>query len=197
MLRLYDSGRVSPLRPARPDVVRVGGVPDLRTLVICDLVRRVCGLHKLRTIGIWPEVPGTADLNIRPAELSSGGVDVEVRTARWSAPHLNDKDPLALRLALLSVHYRADAAVEPGERHLTDLRRQVASWASAPGRPADADYVAEAMTAFDDDLDVPAVFQLLERLTHDETVSEGAKFETAIHLDLALGLDLVRLIGHT
>lgn len=109
-------------------------------------------------------------------------------------------DPLAVRLALLTRHYRSDvdlsrADLEEAETSLTSWRRQVAHWAESPGRPVSQEYVREAVAALDDDLDTPAVFPVLFRLAEDAALPPGAKFETMIKLDMILGLDLVALVG--
>lgn len=217
MLRLYDTGtgRVEEITSTRPGVVRVSCHGGLRTLVVGDVIRRLLGHHRLRTIGIWDDVPGAADLNVRPAELTpaeagakngpaADGDAADVRigdtVASSTPPALDDLDPLAARLAMLARHYRADveldrAALAEAESTLVRLRRTVATWADAPGRPPVAAYVDEAVEALDADLDSPAVFALLDRLAQDASTPPGAKFETVIRLDMILGLDLVRLVG--
>jgi len=109
-----------------------------------------------------------------------------------------DVDPLAVRLAMLSVRYRApmepDAASGASDR-LRRWRELVASWANSPGKPMSAGHVTAAAEAFDDDLDTPAVLSLLDRLADDPEVPPGSKFETFAYLDLILGLDLVSAIG--
>jgi hypothetical protein len=204
VLCLYDpvSGVVQELALARADVVRVSCAGGLRELLVSDLVRRVSMHHRLRVVGIWDDVPGSAELNVRPAEFTEGEADVRVGETVGSAtlaPH-DGLDPLAVRLALLKKHYRTDITLD---RHdldeaageLTSLRRLVARWAEAPGRPISKAYVDEAVTALDADLDTAAVFPVFARLAEDTSVTDGAKFETAIKLDMILGLDLVALVG--
>lgn len=204
MLRLYDpgTGRVEPIAPARPGVVRVACAGGLRPLVVGDLVRRLLGHHRMRVIGIWPAVPGAADLGVRPADRPAGEADLHVGEAvgRCALPPFDGLDPLAVRLALLRSHYRADLALDDGElagagTELTAWRRRVAGWAESPGRPPSRPYVDEAVAALDADLDTPAAFAVLARLADDDAVPPGAKFETVISLDMILGLDLVRLVG--
>lgn len=204
MLRLYDgqTGSVEELRTERPGVLRVSCARELRSLLVGDLVRRTAGHHGLRTIGVWADLPGASDLNVRPPELSEGEADVHVgdTVGRCSIAARDGLDPLAVRLALLTRHYRTD--VDLGEddlgeaaEELTSLRRTVASWAEAPGKALNREYVDEAVGALDDDLDSPTVFAVLARLCRDDAVPPGAKFETAIKLDMILGLDLVGLVG--
>lgn len=204
MLRLYDgkTGSVEEIRTARPGVLRVSCARELRSLLVGDLVRRTAGHHGLRTIGVWADVPGASDLNVRPPEFSEGAADVHVgdTVGRCSIAPTDGLDPLAVRLALLTRHYRTD--VDLGEEdlreaaeELTSLRRTVAGWAESPGRPPSGEYVGEAVAALDDDLDSPTAFAVLARLGRDEAVPPGARFETAIKLDMILGLDLVGLVG--
>jgi cysteinyl-tRNA synthetase len=204
VLRLYDekTRSVEEITTARAGVVRVSCAGDLRSLVVGDLIRRIADHHRLRAIGIWPDVPGAAALNVRPAELTSGEADVHVgeTVGRCSLASGDDLDPLAVRLALLTRHYRADADLsredlEEADSSLARWRRQVAGWAESPGRPLNREYVAEAVTALDVDLDTPSVFPVLSRLADDTSVPPGAKFETVIKLDMILGLDLVALVG--
>lgn len=205
MLRLYDekTGNVEDLTLARPGVVRISSAGELRPLLVADLIRRVASHHRLRPIGIWAAAPEAEELNVRPAELTSGEADVHVGSTvgRCSLRDGHDgRDPLAVRLALLTRHYRTDVdlSVEDlrtAEEELTSWRRQVAGWAESPGKALNRAYVDEAVAALDSDLDVPGVFPVLSRLADDTDVDPGAKFETVIKLDMILGLDLVALVG--
>jgi hypothetical protein len=204
VLRLYDgkTGSVEEIRTARPGVLRVSCARELRSLLVGDLIRRTAGHHGLRTIGVWADVPGASDLNVRPPELSEGEADVHVgeTVGRCSIASADGLDPLAVRLALLTRHYRTDVDLgvedlKEAAGELTALRRTVAGWAESPGRPPSGEYVDEAVAALDDDLGSPAVFDVLERLGRDDAVPPGAKFETAIKLDMILGLDLPGFVG--
>jgi hypothetical protein len=204
VLRLYDpaTGRVDEITAARPNVVRISCTGGLRPLLVGDLVRRVTAYHRLRAIGIWDDVPGASDLNIRPAELTSGTADVYIgeTVGRCSLAPSDGLDPLAARLALLSCHYRSEVSLgrqdlAEADSSLTSWRRHVAGWAESPSKPPSQEYVAEAVAALDADLDTPSVFPVLDRLAGDASVPPGAKFETAIKLDMILGLDLVGLVG--
>lgn len=204
MLRLYDgkTRSVEEITSARPDVVRVSCEADLRSMVVGDLIRRVIPQHGLRAIGIWTPVPGAADLNVPPAELTSGEADVHVgeTVGRWSLASHDGLDPLAVRFALLTHHYRSDVDLsredlDEAASSLTSWREQVAEWAESPGKALSREYVAEAMTALDFDLDTQSVFPVLSRLAEDTSLAPGAKFETVIKLDMVLGLDLVALVG--
>jgi hypothetical protein len=182
--------------------VRISSAGELRPLLVADLIRRVTGHHRLRPIGIWPAAPEAEELNVRPAELTSGEADVHVgeTVGRCSLPTRDGRDPLAVRLALLTRHYRTDVDLSgedlrEADESLTSWRRQVAGWAESPGKALNRDYVGEAVAALDFDLDTPRVFPVLSRLAEDASVAPGAKFETVIKLDMILGLDLVALVG--
>ena len=203
-MRLYDekTGNVEDLTLARPGVVRIASTGELRPLLVADLIRRVAGHHRLRPIAIWAAAPEAEELNVRPAELTSGEADVHVggTVGRCSLPPLDGRDPLAVRLALLMRHYRTDVDLSgedlrEADESLTFWRRQVAGWAESPGKALSRAYVDEAVAALDSDLDTPRVFPVLSRLADDASVDPGAKFETAIKLDMILGLDLVALVG--
>jgi len=108
-------------------------------------------------------------------------------------------DPLALRLALLSVPLgrQADltkAALIDAARTLTSLRRSVAEWAESRSAPVPA-HVAASMRAAFDDLDTAAVVALLGSLATDATMPAGAGFEAVAYADRVLGLELTREIG--
>ncbi|MBP2707674.1 cysteine--tRNA ligase [Microbispora sp. RL4-1S] len=109
-------------------------------------------------------------------------------------------DPLAVRLALLERHYRAPArltwdALRAADATLRRWRRRVAEWAESPSRPIDAGYAGRIDDAFDDDLDVPLASRLLGELERDDSVAAGSRFETFLHVDHVLGLDLSAEIG--
>lgn len=204
MLRLYDgkTGSVEEIATARAGVMRVSCAGDLRSLLVGDLIRRLAGHHGLRTVGVWADVPGAAELNVRPAELPEGASDVHVgeTVGRCTLPPADGLDPLAVRFALLTRHYRDDVDLDEEDLANADLaltawRRQVAGWAESPGKPLNREYVAEAVAALDDDLNTPNAFGVLTRLAEDASVPPGSRFETVIKLDMILGLDLVGLVG--
>ena len=77
---------------------------------------------------------------------------------------------------------------------VADWRRRVARWAEQPSRPIPARLAEMAQAAFGD-LDTVAAIALLRSLADDEGVPDGAKFETFLHVDRVLGLDLPSDIG--
>ena len=213
MLRLYDTrtGTTNELRPG-PLRIHVHGV-DPRVHVTADVLRRVAARRGHQVlIGHSGPVPewDPAELNVQPMEWPPGDADLHVGAVPAGADggfvavapapsSWADADPPAVRLAMVSTHYRTP--IEPGRAldvqadRLRRWREQVAAWANSPGKPMCADYVAQANAAFDDDLDTPAVLVLLDRLADDPEIPPGSKFETFVHLDLILALDLVSAIG--
>ncbi|MEV4455235.1 cysteine--tRNA ligase [Microbispora sp. NPDC049633] len=109
-------------------------------------------------------------------------------------------DPLAVRLALLEHHYRRPVdltwdALRAADEELRRLRRRVAEWAESPSRPIDDAHAERVQRALDDDLDTPEALRLLRDLEADESVTPGSKFETFLHFDHVLALDLPADIG--
>lgn len=125
------------------------------------------------------------------------GVRVEVAPADWDAV---PPEPAALRLALLgharheAVTLGADALAEAAGT-LARLRAQVAAWATRPSRPVPEAVRGRLRTAWEDDLDVPAVLEELRAAGHAPDLPDGARFETYAYADRLLGLDLVRDVG--
>ncbi|GAA4926683.1 cysteinyl-tRNA synthetase [Nonomuraea thailandensis] len=109
-------------------------------------------------------------------------------------------DPLAVRMAFLEHRYRQQMnltwdTLKAADRTLRRWRSRVAEWAESVSAPLSREYADRAESAFDDDLDTPAALRVLRELERDEAVAPGAKFETFLHLDQVLGLDLSTDIG--
>jgi cysteinyl-tRNA synthetase len=109
-------------------------------------------------------------------------------------------DPLALRLFFLSGRYRQQmnltaGALSAADKRLRRWRALVAEWAESPSKPMCAGYIERIYAAFDDDLDTPSALVALGELEKDDSIPAGSKFETFVHLDRLLGLDLARDIG--
>jgi len=109
------------------------------------------------------------------------------------------QDPLAVRFALMSfpVHQPADLTddvLASAHQAVGDWRRRVARWAEQPSRPIPARLAEMARAAFGD-LDTAAAIALLRGLADDQSVPDGAKFETFLYVDRVLGLDLPSEIG--
>jgi hypothetical protein len=127
------------------------------------------------------------------------GVRVAVAPVHSEAPP-QEADPTALRLALLSrrrtVPVRLDAAAL-ADAHDTLVRRRqaVAAWARQPSRPIPDEARARLRTAWEDDLDIPAVLEVLTWVETVPDLPDGARFETYAYADRLLGLDLTRDLG--
>lgn len=109
-------------------------------------------------------------------------------------------DPLAVRLAFMEHHYRRQMnltwdTLREADRTLRTWRRRVAEWAESPSRPIAREHADHIQQAFEDDLDTPLVLRLLHELERDESTPPGARFETFLHFDHLLGLDLSVDIG--
>jgi hypothetical protein len=157
--------------------------------------------------------PGPAE-PVRSGEIMVGTCRVAAGQVKFSsgerdpapAPlHLSDLagqglDPLALRLAFLSGSYREAAdltwdALREADRMLRRWRERVAEWAESPSKPLHRPVTAQVGTAFDDDLDTPAALRALAGLEQDPAIPNGSKFESFLHADQLLALDLPRDIG--
>jgi hypothetical protein len=111
----------------------------------------------------------------------------------------HEDEPLAVRLALMSVPYHQPADLT--EQALADARAtvgcwrlRVAHWAESPSRPVPAQIAETARAAFDD-LDTVSALGLLRGLADDDSVPAGARFESFLYADRILSLDLPRDIG--
>jgi cysteinyl-tRNA synthetase len=145
-----------------------------------------------------PEEPGrasepSAEAAKVPGELS-GGPSV------FAPGPLLDGDPAVLRLALLarrrSEPVRLDArALDEARETLDRWRRVVAEWARQPSRPVPDEVRARLRAAWEDDLDVPGVLRVLRWVEGEPELPDGARFETYVHADRLLGLDLARDLG--
>ncbi|MEU6140947.1 hypothetical protein ABZ848_11355 [Streptomyces sp. NPDC047081] len=118
-----------------------------------------------------------------------------------SAPAIPEvADPGVLRLALLSHHRSVPvplgaAALAEAHDTLVRWRRAVAGWARQPSRPIPEEARVRLRTAWEDDLDTPAVLQVLTWVESAAELPDGARFETYAFADRLLGLDLTRDLG--
>lgn len=111
----------------------------------------------------------------------------------------DERDPLSVRLALISLPYQEPAGLAEGMlaragEALSGWRQRVAEWAESPSRPVPG-RIAEPVQAAFGDLDTVSVLSLLRGLALDADVPPGAKFEAFVYADRILGLDLARDIG--
>ncbi|MGW3845518.1 hypothetical protein [Streptomyces fagopyri] len=122
------------------------------------------------------------------------GVRVEVAPVRGTADHT------LLRMILLATPRRqpldlAAADLDGARETLARWRKAVAGWATRPSRPVPEHVRQELRAAWEDDLDVPAVLEVLRRVEHAGDIPDGARFETYAYADRLLGLELTRDIG--
>ncbi|EPJ35742.1 hypothetical protein STAFG_7210 [Streptomyces afghaniensis 772] len=113
---------------------------------------------------------------------------------------LGGVDPAVLRLALLARHHSAPVRLEAdvlGEAQATLARWRgaVARWARRPSRPVPDDVRRRLRDAWDDDLDVPRVLDVLRGVENEPDLPDGARFETYAYADRLLGLELTRDLG--
>ena len=136
---------------------------------------------------------------VSEAGADRDGVRVAVAPVRPEAPP-PEADPTALRLALLSRHrgvpLRLDAAaLADAHASLVSRRRAVARWARQPSRPIPDEVRARLRAAWEDDLDIPAVLEVLAWVENEPDLPDGARFETYAYADRLLGLELTRDVG--
>ncbi|MEH0627854.1 hypothetical protein [Streptomyces stelliscabiei] len=108
----------------------------------------------------------------------------------------------ALRLALLShprrtpVTLDATTLTEAADR-LDHWRKSVAAWATQPSKPVPEPVRQALRDAWEDDLDVRAMLDVLRGVEGARDIPDGARFETYAYADRLLGLELTREIGAT
>lgn len=143
-------------------------------------------------------VPSDTDTDTDTDIGSGSGVTVEV------APVTGTGEPAAtgaaLRLALLSHPRRTPvtldaAALAEAAGALDHWRKAVAAWATRPSKPIPESARQALRDAWEDDLDVRAVFDVLRDVEGARDMPDGARFETYAYADRLLGLELTREIG--
>ena len=142
--------------------------------------------------GVFIGVGPVADRTRR--EASGGEAELEASGG-------GGRDPLVLRLALLSRSHRqpvtlTQAVLADAAESIGRWRRRVAEWAGEPSKPIPAEAARKIRNAFDDDLNTVAALDVLYSMESGQDVSAGAKFETFVFVDRVLGLELAREIGH-
>ncbi|MFI6376794.1 hypothetical protein [Streptomyces sp. NPDC050546] len=141
---------------------------------------------------------------------ATGGVRIEVAPAHIDGapahpgnpgtPDGTGIDPGVLRLALLARHHSAPALLEAAafdeaRGTLARWRGAVARWARRPSRPVPDEVRGRLRDAWEDDLDVPRVLDVLRHVENEPELPDGARFETYAYADRLLGLDLTRELG--
>ncbi|MFF1448943.1 hypothetical protein ACFVYF_12445 [Streptomyces sp. NPDC058274] len=223
MLRITDArtGEPTDAVVARRGLTRVeahvsgAGTTALRVLLVADVLARALEIGgtpvvtladppaELRAraleLGIRPPeahtaLGGQAVHVLGPDDTAGDGIHVEVAPAHGTA------EPAVLRLALLSRPRREpadlDAAALTAARDLLSRwRKAVANWATRPSRPVPEEVRQQLRAAWEDDLDVPAVLDVLHRVEAAGELPDGARFETYAYADRLLGIELTRDIG--
>jgi len=152
---------------------------------------------------VWHSVrvgPVTFAARSDDARSDDARSDDSASSAELSALADRGLDPLALRLALMSCHHAEPANLTWGVLTDADLalrrwRELVAEWAESPSRPMCAEVTSQVAAAFDGDLDTPTALRALRALENDPQIPPGSKFESFLHADQLLALDLPREIG--
>ncbi|MFE8948331.1 hypothetical protein [Streptomyces sp. NPDC007856] len=174
------------------------------------------GLGEAQTIHVTTEIPDTSGGGpvawVAPMEwtgepVGGPGADpaaghVPEPAAHPTLPDLLSglSDPAALRLALLRVPRGEPvrlglAVLEEAAGRLDRWRRAVAGWARQPSRPVPDEVRARLRSAWEDDLDLPGVLEVLRDVESAPDLPDGARFETYVYADRLLALDLARDLG--
>ncbi|HEY5857673.1 MAG TPA: hypothetical protein VIW24_27480 [Aldersonia sp.] len=109
-------------------------------------------------------------------------------------------DPSTLRCVLLATHYAQQVPlttqrITDAARLLHRWRERVAEWSTHVSVKMPAGIIDAASRAFDRNLEVPTVLDLMRDVESDAAIAPGAKFETFVHLDRVLAFDLIRYLG--
>lgn len=148
--------------------------------------------------------PARAGVSAVPARrvLRVGAVSLRGRRGSALTPDLltHDRDPLAVRLALLHVPCSSPAVLSLARLHRADetlerWRVKVAGWREMPAAPAPGDSVEAMRERLLSGLDTGAVLRQLHRLEIDPHLASGSKYDAFTSLDRVLALDLRRLVG--
>jgi hypothetical protein len=112
---------------------------------------------------------------------------------------LSGQDPLAVRLALISLPRHQPAELTAGVladavQTLGEWRHRIAKWAEFPSG-AIPDQAAAAFAEAFGNLDIAAVLRLLRGMAANETLLPGPRFEAFVYADRVLAVDLPSHIG--
>ncbi|MFI6856448.1 hypothetical protein [Streptomyces sp. NPDC050416] len=136
-----------------------------------------------------------------PAGEPAESADSDPSSGRSVGPGpLGGVEPTVLRLALFTRHHNAPVrlgadVLREAEATLVRWRGAVARWARRPSRPVPDDVRGRLRDAWDDDLDVPRVLDVLRDVENEPDLPDGARFETYAYADRLLGLELTRDLG--
>jgi len=224
VLRITDARSGEPV-DIRPGLTRVhahvagADTSALRVLLVADVLARALELGRVPVVTVADASVALRaradDLGIRRAEPDTPGVGralhvigaqdtapegVCLEVAPATGPADSTAPSSAVRLALLARPRRdpvdlGPAALAEAEGTLVRWREAVAGWATRPSRPVPDRVHNDLRAAWEDDLDLPAVLEVLRRVENADDVPDGARFETYAYADRLLGLDLTREIG--
>ncbi|MGW3462719.1 hypothetical protein ACWDE9_25315 [Streptomyces olivaceoviridis] len=184
--------------------------PELRTAATHLAIRPfeddrdvASGLGEAQVIHVarWPTTGGRG---VAPGERGEGPL-AAVAPVEWAGPQPSLPallaDPAALRLALLRVPRHQPArldgsALDRAAGQLADWRRAVAGWARHPSRPIPEPVRGRLRAAWEDDLDLPGVLDVLRDVACAPDLTDGARFETYAYADRLLALDLAHDLGN-
>ncbi|MEI7647103.1 MAG: cysteine--1-D-myo-inosityl 2-amino-2-deoxy-alpha-D-glucopyranoside ligase [Actinomycetes bacterium] len=100
-------------------------------------------------------------------------------------------DPMAIRLALITQHYRSDW--EWTAQHLTEATSKLALWREAVARasaPDPSTFIARIRSALRTDLNSPLALQIMDEWVSATGETAGAGQQMASAIDALLGVDL-------
>lgn len=144
------------------------------------------------------DVDGSAGDVWEPVRVVIGPVDTDQGPSATLADLVaGGRDPLEVRLALLGARHDHPVSVREADlaraaETLGRWRDDIAAWARHPSAAMPQERVDRAYHALEDNLDAATVLHVLASIADDPDVPEGAKFETFVHLDRFLSLDLAR-----
>jgi hypothetical protein len=175
--------------------------PGSAQAAACERAAGALGIHPFAAGASLPD--GPVDVHLVSQDADAGGhpsgLVTRVGAARLRREAGPGDDPLAVRLALMSLPYYQPADLTEGvlagaQETVAQWRHQVADWAESPSRPIPAQ-IAETIRGAFSDLDTTSMLALLHDLTREADMPAGARFETFLYADRVLGLDLPRDIG--
>ena len=153
---------------------------------------------------------GRADVHVTSAAGPAEGEESAIAVALARLPGggsaadepgdmLTGRDALAIRLALLSFAYHEPAeltedTVKNAQATLGQWQSRVAVWAESPSRPIPGNIITTFRSSLEQ-LDTAAILAMLHTVASEGAMATGAKFETFLHADRVLGLDLASGIG--
>ncbi|MCC9711943.1 hypothetical protein E4N62_46125 [Streptomyces sp. MNU76] len=143
---------------------------------------------------------GAGDRGVSAVGAERADTDVTVEVAPVRGTEAPSASGTVLRLALLTHPRRTPAtldatALTEAADTLDHWRTAVAAWATRPSRPVPEPVRHALRAAWEDDLDVRAVLDVLRDVEGAPDVPDGARFETYAYADRLLGLELTRQIG--